>query len=268
MKQFMRVVALAATFAACLIAATAASAATAPGYEEFGDCPDRAADPAVGGCVITEVNSGHLKLGTKNTPIEDQIRLVLGLTNEGQSVPGSFDGGRQRIPGGLIGITGLDWLRFLFPFSALQIYAEAELAGPVTNALDAPALPLKVRLDNVLLNNNCYIGSNGNPIQLNLTTGTTSPPPPNTPISGQPGTIGLDPVLPGVVRSTGIRYVDNAFAAPAATNCDLLALNLLVTALVNLQAGLPAAAGNNETVQNANVSIAPIELIYPPNGIE
>lgn len=268
MKQLKRAAMLTLGVAAFLVPAATASAALAPGFGEFADCPDKSVNSAVGGCVVTNVTGGHLQLGSKDTPIEDPLKLVIGLTGAGQSVPGSFDGGRQRIPGGLIGITGLDWLRFIYPLNLLQIYAEAELAGPVTNPLGPIGLPLKVRLDNALLNNNCYIGSNASPIMLNLTTGTTSPPPPNVPITGQAGTLALDPTLPGVVRSTGIRFVDNAFSVPGATNCDLLGLNLLVTGLVNLQAGLPSAAGKNEAQQEANTAIAPVEAIYPPGGFE
>ncbi|HLU43023.1 MAG TPA: hypothetical protein VKZ55_11525, partial [Microthrixaceae bacterium] len=36
------------------------------------------------------------------------------------------------------------------------------------------------------LGSNCYIGSPNSPIDLNITTGTTNPPAPNTPISGVP----------------------------------------------------------------------------------
>jgi hypothetical protein len=266
--RLTRIAVLAISVAAFLVPASAASAATAPGYEEFSTCPSKTEEPTVEGCVATDVTGGHLRLGSKTTPIEDPIKLMIGLTGDGQPIPGSFDGGSQRIPGGLTGITGLDWLRFLFPFSALQIYAEAELAGPVTEPLGIIGLPLKVRLHNVLLNNNCYIGSNSNPIQLNLTTGTTDPPPPNTPISGQQGTLSPDPNLPGVIRADDLVFVDNEFSVPGATNCDLLSLNLLVTALVNAQAGLPAAAGLNEAVQESRVSIVPITFVYPPSGFE
>lgn len=81
-------------------------------------------------------------------------------TNEHQDAfVGSFDGGRQRVPGGLVGISGLDWLTFLFPFDLLKVYAEAELVGPITNPASGPiGMPLRVRLGNPLLNENCYIG--------------------------------------------------------------------------------------------------------------
>jgi hypothetical protein len=267
MKQFKRLAVLAVGLMALLVPATAATAATAPGYEQFSDCPDKAVDPAIVVCAITEVTSGHIQMGTKDTPITDPIEMVLGIKPNLQTVVGSFDGGRQRIPGGLVGLTGLDWLRFIYPLGVLQVYAEAELAGPVTNPLGTVGLPLKVHLDNLLLSNNCYIGSDTNPISLNLRVGTTNPPPPNQPITGQAGTLSADPVLPGVFHSNGIKYVDNEFAAPAATNCDLLGVGP-VTALVNLQAGLPSPAGTNETIQNANITFTQITRVYPPSGIE
>jgi hypothetical protein len=267
-KQFKLTVALAVCAAAVVVPATTATAATSPGYGAFTGCPDRADNSDIQGCAVISVSGGHLLMGTKDTPIEDPIKMVMSITSDQQTVIGSFDGGRQRIPGGLIGMTGLDWLRFIYPFGLLQIYAEPQLAGTVTNPLDAIGLPLKVRLDNALLNSNCFIGSNSNPIDLHLTTATTNPQPPNQPITGQPGTLSVDPVLPGVIHSNDIIYVDNEFAAPAATNCDLLGLNLVVTALVNAQAGLPSAAGRNETVQETDLDFGVIQAIYQPNGIE
>lgn len=270
LKRAMLAALVAATTAvALLISGTAAFAATAPGYEEFSDCPDRSVASGISGCQVTVIDGGHITLGSKRTPIVDPIKLVVGANvGTGQTYPGSFDGGRQPIPGGLVGISGLDWLIYLFPHSLLGIYAETELAGPVGN-LFAPtlALPIKVRLDSPLLNNNCYIGSNSNPISLNLTTGTTSPPAPNQPISGNPGSVTPDPSLPNVFRNSGLVYVDNAFAVPAADGCDLLGFGVL-DALVNLQAGLPAAAGRNEAVQEADASLGIITAIYPPAGIE
>jgi len=46
-------------------------------------------------------------------------------------------------------------------------------AGPLVN------LPLKVKLDNLLLGNACFIGSSSEPVTLNLTDGTTNPDLPN-----------------------------------------------------------------------------------------
>lgn len=267
MKRLRHAVALAIGVAAFLVPANAL-AAPAPGYEAFTGCPDTTNDSDIVACIVTDVFGGHLQMGTKDTPISDPLKLVIGASLGGGVETASLDGGLQRIPGGLIGITGLDWLRFIYPLNYLQLYAEPELAGPVTSIFPPIGLPLKVQLHNVLLNSNCYIGANNDPIDLQLTDGTTVPPPPNQPISGHPGTTVPDPAAPDGLFVEDVQLVDNAFAAPAARNCDLLSLNLLVTALVNLQAGLPAPAGTNEAVQDANLSLGPISSIYPPNGVD
>jgi hypothetical protein len=51
----------------------------------------------------------------------------------------------------------------------------------------ALGLPVKIRLENPLLGEGCYIGSSSKPIMLNMTTGATSPEPPNKSIHGDPG---------------------------------------------------------------------------------
>ena len=62
-----------------------------------------------------------------------------------------------------------------------------ERATAVRNWEPAVRLPIRVHLKNPLLGNSCYIGSESNPIELELTTGTTSPLPPNKPIEGETG---------------------------------------------------------------------------------
>jgi len=50
--------------------------------------------------------------------------------------------------------------------------------------------------------------------------------------------------------------VDNAFAAPAASNCGYLLLDkILITAAVNLKEGLPAAAGKNSAVLQGDTKL-------------
>jgi hypothetical protein len=180
---------------------------------------------------------------------------------------GSADSSSILIPGGLIGITGLDWLINLLPGNLLKVYARPQLAGTPSNPnADPLSLPLKVKLENPLLSGNCYIGSNSNPIPLVLTTGTTNPPPPNTPITGAFGTPSVGPGYP-IIRITDRELVDNSFAAPAAQGCDLLLPGFgLIDAVVNLQAGLPAAAGTNEARQVADAALANVLQVYPPAG--
>jgi hypothetical protein len=253
------------------LVAPAAQADPAPGYEEFTGCPSRAVDPTIRFCLNSTVTGGHLQMGTKDTPITDPIKLVGATTTGNTFVVGSFDGGRQTVPGGLVGITGLDWLADLLNADALKVYAETELAGNPSNPANDPvSFPIKVKLINPVLGDSCYIGSDLNPIPLNLTRFTTSPPPPNQPITGSAGSSDTDPNLPFVVRLTGLTLVDNAFGAPAASGCRLMLglLNVPIDDLVNLQAGLPSPAGTNEAVQEAEGATVRIQTVYPPIGIE
>jgi AcrR family transcriptional regulator len=106
------------------------------------------------------------------------------------------------------------------------------------------------RLSNPFLGDNCYIGSASNPIVLKLTVGTTSPPPPNKPITGHLAFSGGD----GFFRFKGV-LVDNMFAMPAATGCGG-SISPLVDRAVNTQLGLPSAAGHNTQILNATIMIA------------
>lgn len=171
----------------------------------------------------------------------------------------------QPVPGGLLGVTAPTWwpsiLRELFNetinngFTGVQ--ATVELAGPASsvkinflNTLSgsgtALAMPVKVKLSNSFLGSNCYIGSNSSPIKLNLTTGTTSPPPPNSPITGSPGETGLLEEA-GLVDKNN-RLVDNSFATPGANGCGGFLFSWAVDPFVNSIVGVPSAAGTNTAI--------------------
>jgi hypothetical protein len=115
-----------------------------------------------------------------------------------------------------------------------------------------------------VLGNNCYVGSNTNPISLNLIIGTTEPPPPNEPITGKGATLDFDEETLITYLNDGI-FVDNSFAAPAAQGCvlNLGLLKVNIDGLVNFQAGLPSPAGTNEAVQEFDVEIADSETVFP-----
>ena len=87
---------------------------------------------------------------------------------------------------------------------------------------------------------------------LNLTTGTTSPPAPNKPISGNPGKINIEE---GLLTDEGNSLVNNSFAAPAAEGCGGI-FSFLIDPLVNGKLGLPSAAGNNTAILNGKLQQA------------
>jgi hypothetical protein len=254
------------------IAGSAQATPPAPPYEDFAGCPSPTEDNTVARCVKYEFPGGHLQLGSKNIPVTNTIVFRGGQ----QKITGAFLGNseagivpvRQPVEGGLIGLTGLEWLgEVLGKDDQLRVYATVEGAGQPGVLSKLPlSLPVKVHLENVALGSNCYIGSNENPIQLNLTDGTTSPPPPNEPISGQEtGGFEEEAERPEVQRAEGGIFVDNAFSVPAAKGCQLNLgpLHINIDNLVNTSAGLPAAAGTNETILDYSLSIVSPEVVYP-----
>jgi hypothetical protein len=260
----------AGALAALAVAAPIASAANpAPGYERFRGCPTTAEKPNVEVCVYSVVKSGNFKMGNKNVPISKPITITggveFGLSNFSANAEGGMKPVKQLVPGGVIGLTGLDWLVNFLSIEALQLYAVTEVVGQPVLGFETLSLPIRVHLINPALGNNCYVGSPANPIKLNLTIGTTSPPPPTAPISGVPYTDSYDEAAEVIKLADGT-YVENAFAAPGASGCTLTLFGFIpisINGLVNSQSGLPAAAGTNSTSQTIDTELAPTYRVYP-----
>jgi hypothetical protein len=169
------------------------------------------------------------------------------------------------VPGGLLGIAGLGG----------EVTAVAEIAGPVSSVIvnkgnligqSGPALmlPLKVKLDNPTLGEECYIGTNAAPIILNLTTGATSPPLPYKSINGSRGT--LEGGAKGkIVIAKDDTLVDNDFAVPGASGCGGSA-SAVIDPIVDLDIGIPSAAGTNTAIMKGTLqeTTAAYALKYKP----
>lgn len=261
----------AALLAVALFAPTAQAATPAPGYTQFTGCPSPA-EADLEACIRSDVTGGHLLVGKKNVPIENPLLLVGAVDGAFENFTAGPGGGlsktKQKVPGGVIGLTGLTWLLEFFGSDALTLYATTELAGkPSGFTVETVTLPIKVHLETPsgVLGNNCYIGSVTSPITLHNTTGTTSPPPPNKPITGVFPEISEDPEL-GILEFSNGTYVDNSFSAPGASGCSLKLFGFIPISLngfVNSQAGLPSPAGKNETVQEFDIEIALQDDVYP-----
>ena len=253
-------------------------------YAPFADCPlSRATLTA---CVLSESDGGFFTVGSKTVPLENPVTLQGGLEeNEsgGFDFFGAEDGNTlsktpQPVPGGLLGITAPSWwpqlLKDLFNETINNgftgVTATVEIAGPATGIkLDplalifqsgtALSLPAKIKISNPFLGNNCYLGSNSKPIVLDFTTGTTSPPPPNEPISGSVGEISENEAAT-ITRFKGGRLVNNSFAAPGATGCGGI-FSFLVDPLVNSILGVPSPAGTNTAVLEGKIETALAEAV-------
>jgi hypothetical protein len=265
---------LAVLGAAVMMLATMASAAQArepaPGYTQFAGCPSPEENAETAFCIRSDVTGGHLNVGNKEVPIENPLTISGGLNNVLANFAYNSQGGLsktpQKVPGGVVGLTGLTWLLELFGSEALTLYATTELAGtPGKFSFSSVTLPIKVHLTNPggLLGSTCYLGSNSEPIVLNLITGTTNPPPPNEPITGNGGEISEDELE--ILHIKNGVYVDNSFAAPGVNGCKLVLFGIPIgiNGLVDEISELPSPAGTNESVQDFNLELVEQELVYP-----
>ena len=215
--------------------------------QRFGECPVKS--PIVGGCLYSATTGGEFIVGKGTVPITKTIILQAGLNTQGELIPPESGNELSKtplpIPGGLVGIE--------LPGNFTAVTATAELAGPASY-VKSINLPLKVKLDNLLLGGNCYIGSETETLSLHLTYETTNPPPPNKPISGKVTLSQNGPIT--VLTGT---LVDNAFAAPGANGCTLLPP--VGDLAVDIKEGLPAAAGNNTAIMSGTTELAPADLV-------
>jgi|HubBroStandDraft_6_1064221.scaffolds.fasta_scaffold129474_1 hypothetical protein len=244
-------------------------------FVPFADCP--LSNPTVEKCVVIK-STGEFTAGNRTVPLTNPITLQGGTfenpTTEETTFVGAEDGNTlsrtpETVPGGLAEFAALPPLpkrvrksieRLIARFNTVT--ATIELAAPASSIgvsirnlffEEGPVLtlPVKIKLTNPLLGDRCYVGSDRDPVVLEFTVGTTTPPPPNTPITGRPGEIrvvegGLLAVLENNV------LVNNSFAAPEAHDCGRIG-PLPATPLLNHALGLPSAAGHNTAILDASL---------------
>ncbi len=236
-----------------LAAASLAGAGTAAAaFPDFSDCPTGAA--GVNYCINIQSRTGYLDIKGFSVPIGESFQIRGGYNSATQRFTppvgktGIFAKPIQ-VPGGILGID--------FPLPGNAVTATAQLAGTpsqidLTLFDQTLRVPLKLALTNPLIGPGCQIGSNSNPVWLKLITGTTNPPPPNRPISGN-NNVPITSPSPDVAILQGVLNVDNAFSVPGASGCGI-GLGL-INSLINLKLKIPSAAGNNTMVVGNDVGL-------------
>ena len=259
-------------------------------FAVFADCPLSNAE--LSACLVARTESGEIKIGKQAVPIVNTQILQGGFIEERETgamtFVGAADGNTlsktpQPVPGGLIGmvnckgisnpslrelcetieksklnaVTATTELALPAPPATLSsiFLSEASLLEPILyEAFGIPALglPVKVKLENPLLGNECYIGSSTEPIVLKLTTGTTKPPLPNKPITGKVGEL-TSRAEGGILVIKNNSLVDNVFAVPAAKGCGGKAFESVVDPLIDAKLGLPSPSGNNTAILNGTL---------------
>lgn len=245
-------------------------------FAQFDECPLN--NEALLACVYSESNGGFFQTGAKTVPLVNTVILQGGLEGLQQKFVGAANGETlsktpQQVPGGLLGIEAPkwwpSWLQNWFNNHINEgftgVTATVEVAGSDSNIKvntlnliletgTALSLPVKIKLDNVLLGSNCYIGSDTKPVVIDFTSGTTSPPPPNEPISGSAGTFESNEAETLLTLSGG-QLVNNSYAAPAADGCGGL-FSFFIDPLVNDLIDLPSPAGTNTAVLEGKLQTA------------
>jgi hypothetical protein len=249
-------------------------------YAPFADCP--LSDSAARLCLFGEMTSGGFTIGKKSVALDHAI-LVHGGTSENEETGeltfiAAEDGDTLSkaalgVPGGLLGIVAPGYLPRSLRELLEQLVGKGSAGVTLTAELARPAsaiklsfenllfeegvalqLPVKIRLSNPFLGNNCYLGSSSAPIYLNMTTGSTTPSPPNRPMTGSSGQLSI---LEGgsMVILTGTLLVDDTFAAPTATGCGGSS-SAVVDAAIDAELGLPLATGHNTAILGGKLELA------------
>lgn len=250
-------------------------------FANFGDCP--LANHEVVSCVFAQTMSGEFKIGSTAVSLTKPTTLQGGIarneTTGVESFVNAADGNTlsktpQTVPGGLLkivapkgwpeilqiifnefidkGVTGVTATTELVGTPSLST---ADLVGKTEGAL---VLPVRVHLENSFLGSKCYIGSAAHPVTVSFTTGTTSPPLPNEPITGSIGEAELKDEAILVLKKNSL--VNNSFSAPEAEGCGSQILFGIFTgaidSAVDSELGLPSAAGHNTAILNGTIEVA------------
>jgi hypothetical protein len=252
-------------------------------FINFGNCPTKVT--GVNLCVFAQTNSGEFKIKKTTVPIVKTITLQGGIIENEETGAETWvnaaNGAEtlsktpQTVPGGLLKIVAPEsWPEFLRNLfnefinkGITGVNATAELVGNITinrqalfeGAPNALKLPLRVHLENEFLGPKCYVGSSAKPVNIELTTGTTSPPLPNLPITGSLGEIEVkDEGTLVILKKNSL--VNNTFAAPGAEGCGSQILFGLFTGIidsaVNSSLELPSASGHNTAILKGNLENA------------
>jgi hypothetical protein len=268
--------------ALAMLGLTGSASAKLPGeWARFAPCPYK--NPEASKCLLATTVGGEVVLGSKTVPIVNPA-VLQGAYTEGDAEGNSkflpptsgvtLTKAPQPVPGGLAGLVNCKEIsNFILRTSCewtlenglTGVNATLELARPATEIVvnennlggelgTALKLPVKIHLENPFLGSSCFVGSSASPIYWNLTSGVTDPPPPNEPIEGTAGE--LEFLEEGSILETkNTVLVDNAWEAPGASGCGGL-LSVILDPIVNVSAGLPAAAGKNTAILDNDTFIA------------
>ncbi|MEU2507205.1 hypothetical protein ABZ621_21200 [Streptomyces sp. NPDC007863] len=219
-------------------------------------------------CVVSYSLSGSIKLGNTTVPT-GKTNLQIGVVQNADGTNsvvapagGALIADSATVPGGLMGLMCpsdipfvTDICRKLTDANLNKITATMESVGTPSEfdqiagvLTDQPivTIPVRIRLQNPFLGDNCYIGSKSNPILLRPKN-LTAPGFGVTRFDGD-GTANEEGEMSRLDLLGATQY-DDGFAVPGAAGCGLGWFGI-IDAAVNLKTGLPAGAGKNKLLLN------------------
>ena len=229
--------------------AGAAPAADNP-FGGWSSCPID--NPETSTCMDVTVTGGNMKIGKLSVGIPAGAMRIAGGVAYRENPEAEFgfdqvfippnDNSRGiyaepiEIPGGALGID----LPFdnLFGLNKASATVESTSALPTVDAFQLGVkLPVKLKIANPLLGGKCYLGSDNNPVQLNLDV-------------TEYGVLEEVPGFPdtAVVRNTG--HTGQPFAVPTASGCGPFGV---LNPIVNWRAGLPSSTTSNSLATTSDV---------------
>jgi hypothetical protein len=193
----------------------------------------------LGKAVVPIAKTVVLQGGLLRPSETDVKQLVAALDGETLTKVG------QAIPGGLFGSSFDAVSELAAPASSISLFSGEPLSL---------TLPIKVRLVNPLLGAECSIGSNSHPIEVSLTSGTTS--------EGLTGNPGKETSIEagGILVKSGVAMVSGGFAVPKAGGCG----QAFIDEAVDAKLGLPSS--DNRIAFNMKMEIANSELVEEAEG--
>ncbi len=132
------------------------------------------------------------------------------------------------------------------PASSIQVNADNLLAESGT----AFAFPVKLKLSNPFVGNDCYVGSNASPIIVEFTTGISGA------LQGKNGSTLRADKHDFIITVETDTLVNNTFASPGVEGCGVAGG---ADAAINAALGLPSPAGSNIAVLNGTLKLASAE---------
>jgi len=284
-SRISRILLVTASLVASLAILGVSSALATPKgeYAVFAQCPT--SNEAIFGCLVSRTESGSITIGKQEVPIVNTQTLQGGTETLAPGVKrlvAALNGETltktpQKVPGGLLGLVKCNEIKgegfweklergaceLVFENKYTGVNATTELAAPASSVIvnlgaaefetgAALTLPIKVKLENPLLGEECYIGSNEHPIVLELSTGTSGS------LKGKLGEISSK-AEGGILSIANSKLVDGTFSAPAATGCGGF-FSFLIDPILNSKIGLPATTGNT-AIFNSTLEVANVELV-------